>query len=474
MVVEQFLRILKARFGIILLIIAAAIAASIGVSLVITPKYQAATTLVVEVRNTDPVLGGAAAMAQTVQGHLVTQSEIIRSERVMNRVIDALSLDSSATMLAVATADAGQALGSARSRILRHFERRLTVDASREGTTLVVAYEGPDPELTAAVVNAFARAYIETAMELKTGPATGFRTWFESQTRTYRDRLDAAQRRLSAAQRASGILVSDERLDVENVRLVDLTNQLVTVQAALADSRSRAETAQRSSASMPEVVSNPLLQTLSGDLGRAEARLQQLSTRLGPAHPEHQSVQAEVDQLRARLQTETARVGGSIVAGNQVNLRRETELRTLLDAQRDRVAGLKASRDQLQVLEREVQGAQRALDLVSQRFTETSLESQARPSNIAVLTPASVPVEPFRPKLAINTLAGAAFGTLLAVLAALTLESMNRPVRTAQDLQEAGQVPVLAVLPRADSRRPQRLIGNAAPGLPAPNLQLGP
>jgi uncharacterized protein involved in exopolysaccharide biosynthesis len=146
----------------------------------------------------------------------------------------------------------------------------------------------------------------------------------------------------------------------------------------------------------------------------------------------------------------------------------------LLDAQRDRVAGLKASRDQLQVLEREVQGAQRALDLVSQRFTETSLESQARPSNIAVLTPASVPVEPFRPKMAINTLAGAAFGTLLAVLAALTLESMNRPVRTAQDLQEAGQVPVLAVLPRADSRRPQRLIGNAAPGLPAPNLQLGP
>ena len=192
MVVEQFLRILKARFGIILLIIAAAIAASIGVSLVITPKYQASTTLVVEVRNTDPVLGGAAAMAQTVQGHLVTQSEIIRSERVMNRVIDALSLDSSATMLAVATADAGQALGSARSRILRHFERRLTVDASREGTTLVVAYEGPDPELTAAVVNAFARAYIDTAMELKTGPATGFRTWFESQTRTYRDRLDAA------------------------------------------------------------------------------------------------------------------------------------------------------------------------------------------------------------------------------------------------------------------------------------------
>lgn len=473
MVVEQFLRILKARFGIIALIVCAAIAASVGVSLVMSPKYQASTTLVVEVRNTDPVLGGAAAMAQTVQGHLVTQSEIIRSERVMNRVIDALALDSSATLLAVATSDAGQALGSARSRILRHFERRLTVDASREGTTLAVSYEGPDPELTAAIVNAFAHAYIEVATELRTGPAASFRTWFETQTRAYRDRLEVAQRRLSAAQRASGILVSDERLDVENVRLTDLTNQLVAVQAAVADSRSRAETAQRGTASMPEVVSNPLLQVLSGDLGRAEARLQQLSTRLGAAHPEHQAAQAEVDQLRNRLQTETARVGGSIVASNQINLRRETELSGLLQAQRDRVSGLKSARDQLQTLEREVQGAQRALDLVTQRLTETSLESQARTSGVSVLTPASVPLEPSRPKLAINTLAGGAFGLLLAVLAALMLESMNKPVRTAEDLQVASAVPVLAVLPRADTRRPQRLIGNAAPGLPGPGLQIG-
>lgn len=470
MVVEQFLRILKARFGIIALIVAAAIATSVAVSLLMTPKYQAATTLVVEVRNTDPVLGGAAAMAQTVQGHLVTQSEIIRSERVMNKVIDALALDSSATLLAVATSDAGQALGSARSRILRHFERRLAVDASREGTTLVISYEGPDPELTAAVVNAFAKAYIEVATELRTGPAASFRAWFETQTRAYRERLESAQRRLSGAQRASGILVNDERLDVETTRLTDLSNQLVTVQAALADSRSRAETVQRGVGSMPEVVANPLLQVLSGDLGRAEARLQQLSARLGPAHPEYLAAQAEVDQLRTRLQTETARVGGSIVAGNQVNLRRESELRNLLEAQRERVAGLKSARDQLQTLEREVQGAQRALDLVTQRLTETSLESQSRTSGVAVLTPAAVPLEPSRPRLVLNTIAGAAFGLLLAMLAALTLESMNRPVRTADDLQRSSAVPVLAVLPRADSRRPQRLIGNAAPGLPAPGL----
>ncbi len=52
---------------------------------------------------------------------------------------------------------------------------------------------------------------------------------------------------------------------------------------------------------MPEVVGNPLLQTLSGDVGRAGARLKQLAARLGPAHPEYQSAQAEYDELSRPL-----------------------------------------------------------------------------------------------------------------------------------------------------------------------------
>ncbi len=472
MVIQQFLRVLRARFGVIALIFLTTVGVTVAVSLMLAKKYQASTTLVVEVKGTDPVLGGAVMMPQTIQGYLVTQSEIIRSERVMNRVIDALSLDTLPTMVAVAASDAGTREGTVRSHILRHFERRLVVDASREGTTITVTYEGPDPGLTAAIVNAFAHAYIDTALELKTEPAGNFRRWFETQASAYRERVETAQRKLSAAQRASGILANDERLDVESARLNDLSNQLVTVQAQLADSRSRADTLTRNAHSMPEVVSNPLLQTLSGDLGRAEARLKQLSTRLGSAHPELQSAQAEVDQLRTRLQTESGRIGGSITAGNQVNLMREAELRALLDTQRAKVVGIKSARDQLQVLEREVQGAQRALDLVSQRFTETSLESQSRQSNVSILTAASVPVQPSRPLPGLNALVGGLLGLVVGTLAAITLESMNRPVRTADDLFVAAGVPVLSVLPQADSKGPRRLVGNAAIASSAAPLRL--
>ena len=206
MVVQQFMRILKARFGIIAIIFLMTLAVTTAVSLMLTKKYQASTTLVFEIKGTDPVLGGAVMMPQTIQGYLVTQAEIIRSERVVNRVIDALGLEANPVMLAVANDEGGDEGGLLRSRIKRHFDKKLAVDPSREGTTLTIAYEGTDPALTAAIVNGFARAYVETGLELKTEPARNFRLWFESQSKDYRERLEEAQKKVSTAQRASGIL----------------------------------------------------------------------------------------------------------------------------------------------------------------------------------------------------------------------------------------------------------------------------
>ena len=128
MVVQQFMRILKARFGIIAIIFLMTLAVTIAVSLVLTKKYQAATTLVFEIKGTDPVLGGAVMMPQTIQGYLVTQAEIIRSERVVNRVIDTLGLESNLVMLAVANDEGGDEGGLLRSRIKRHFDKKLAVD----------------------------------------------------------------------------------------------------------------------------------------------------------------------------------------------------------------------------------------------------------------------------------------------------------------------------------------------------------
>jgi uncharacterized protein involved in exopolysaccharide biosynthesis len=147
-------------------------------------------------------------------------------------------------------------------------------------------------------------------------------------------------------------------------------------------------------------------------------------------------------------------------------------LRNALEAQRARVLSLKKQRDQLAIYQREVETAQRALELLSQRVTATNVESRSRQSNVNVVSSAFPTDKPSRPNTVLNVAIGTFFGLLLGVIAAITMEAVQRPIRSSDDLLEAAGVPILAVLPPAGSRRRQRLIGDTGPSV-SPNLRLG-
>jgi chain length determinant protein EpsF len=337
---------------------------------------------------------------------------------------------------------------------------------------LNLSVEFRDPQLAADIANAFAQTYTAFNLEMRTEPARNYASMFEEQSRRYREDLRAAQDRLSQFQQRAGITASDERYDVENTRLQELSSELVRVQAAAVESRSRVDAVQRNGRdSMPETVANPMIATLRADLGRAEARLEEQSARLGSNHPLILSTQAEVNGLRSRLETEVGRVASSVGTGNSINQQREVQLRAAVDAQRGRVLALKKQRDELAALQREVDNAQRAVELLNTRLTQTTLESRSRQSNVNVVTQAFPPAKPARPQPVLNVVVGTFVGLLLGVLAAITLEKVHRPLRDSDDLIEAVGLPVLAVLPPASSKRPQRLIGSTGPAV-APSLRL--
>lgn len=468
-----FLRILKARSGLIVSILLLTLGSAAVASFLMARIYSPSAVLFVDVKSLDPVLGGAVHTPQSVRGVLATQAEIVQSDRVVHAVIRELGLDRRQD-----TVDAWQeqtgGIGDIRPWLAKRIVGNLIVKPSNEGSTLTLTYEGTNAKAATDIVNAFAREYIQATRSLRADPARQNAEYFEQQLAAYRKQLDVARAKMSAFQQASGIVATDERLDIENQRLQELSSQLVAVQSLAVESRSRSAAIARSGRdAIPEVVQNTLVQSLKTDLSRAEAKLQELSSRLGPNHPQYVSTQAEVDSLRARLNGEMDRVSRSVVANSQVNAQREAEIRGALEAQRARVLRLKKDYDQLAVLRREVDEAQKAIELVSQRLTQTNLESKAPQSNVSLLAPALVPAEPSRPKPKLNMVVGAFVGLVLGILAALAVEGFKRPVRTAEDLLQAVAVPVLAVLPPSGTRRAQRLIGSTGPTITTPHLRLG-
>lgn len=470
MTFSQFITILKARWVAALSMLLLTVATTLVASLLLPRQYTANAAVVLDVKSPDPILGvilGGGMMP----GYMATQVDIVNSDRVARRVVRELKLTDNA-QLRQDWMDDTQGRGNFEAWVAALLQKQVDVKPSRESNVINIGYKAPDPRFAAALANTYAKAYIDTSIELRVDPAKQYNTFFDARAKELRTALEQAQAKLSDYQRERGILVSDERLDIETQRLNELNSQLVALQALSAESTSRSAQARTSADQLQDVINNPVIAGLRADQSRQEARLQELSARLGDAHPQVQELKANIGSLKQRIDTETRRVSSSVGINNTINKSREAEIRGSLEAQRGKVAKMKEQRDEAAVLIKDVEAAQRAFDAVAQRLTQSSLESQSSQTNISVLTPATEPAEHSSPKILLNTLLAIFLGTLLAVGFALLRELMDRRVRSLEDLTEVLGVPVLGSLPRPMAARagPSTLLlpNNVMGRLPAP------
>lgn len=441
----QFLAILKARWLVIVLIFGLTVATAVGVSLILPKKYTASASVVLDFKP-DPVSASLyAGMPPTAL--MATQVDIIQSERVALRVVRNLKLTENPEVRNQWLEETN-GLGNFEQWLSASFQRNLDVKPSRESSVITVSYSAPDARFAAGLANAFVQAYVDTALELRVDPARQYSSFFDTRAKEAREMLERAQSKLSAYQKENGLIATDERFDVENQRLNELSSQLVGLQALSSETRNRSAQARgQSGTQIQEVINNPLVAGLKADLSRAEAKLQELNARLGINHPQVREAQANIDSLRDRVETESRRVAGGLGLNASVNTRRLAELQAAFDAQRANVLRMKAIRDEASVLVRDAENAQRAFEAINQRLNQTSLESQATQSNVNVLSQATPPLQPSSPKVLLNTALAVFLGSLLGLGVALLLELTDRRVRGAQDLVEALGLPLIGVMP---------------------------
>jgi chain length determinant protein EpsF len=440
--IQQFLLILRARYQVALLALLVTVATTLIVSLLLPRQYTASAAMLVDVKSPDAV-SGMLLQGMMAPGYMATQIDIINSDRVAKDVVKVLRMESSVAIQQqwrTATKGKGQLI----DWLANLLQKNLDVKPSRESNVININYTGTDPDFAAAVANAYAQAYMNVNLELRLAPARQYATFFEAQTKAARDKLEKAQQALSDYQQANGITSTDERLDFETAKLNETSSQLTGIQGQTTDSQSKRQNTKTDT--LAEVMQSPLINGLKADIARLEAKLTEGNINLGKNHPQTQRTEAELTSLRAQLETETRKIASSIETTYLISKQREQQLQSALGAQKARVLVLNQQRNELNVLRRDIESAQRAFELVSQRASQTNIESQTNQTNIGVLNPASVPLEPSKPRVFLNILVSIFLGTLLGVGLALMLELSNRRVRSAQDLAEALDLPVLGTI----------------------------
>jgi chain length determinant protein EpsF len=444
---NQFLVILRARW-LIAVSVFLTVVVLIAFASFIWPKQYTATASVVIDSKSDPVTAGGQAPAggQPQATYVDTEADIIASERVAQRVVKTLKLDQQPEARKLWAKGPNDDISVAIAELL--LKRKLQVAPAHDSPThasnvIDISVQWSDPVTAAALANGFAQAAIETNIELKVEPAKQYASWFEQRSRALRADLEAKQKRLSDFQAKNGIVATDDKLDVENARLAELSTELVNIQGMRQDAQSRQRQVGTDISTLPEVLQSPVIQSLKAALAQAEAKRPDLAANLGKNHPDYQALEGEISNLKSRIAVESANIAASLGSTTQASMRRENDVRQALEAQKKKVLDLKYQHDQAAVFLSDVTAAQRDLDEVTQRLAQSNLESLTQQTNVVQLSTASIPKDPSSPKLVINLILAIFLGGVLSIGSALAVEMRNRRIREDEDIAEVLGVPLL-------------------------------
>lgn len=447
-----FLSALRARWGVFALVLGATILAATAVSLLLPKTYKASVSLVVDAKEEQSLSNVLRPLMQPLEriGYLQTQVDIITSEKVARRVVRDLKLAESPAARA-AYEKAAVDVGSIEDWLVESLLRQLKVETS-QSSVIYVTFSSRDPRFSATVANAFAKAYLDTTLELRVEPTRQAAAWFDEQLKSLRANLEEAQARLTDYHRQKGIVSADERGDIDSVRLGEVSSQVAKAQERRLEWETRLRQARAFLEAgapldrVPEVLANQFIQRLKEDVLHGEAKLQEMATQYGPNYPAYQRLVSENRSLRERLDAEMRKVVQGIENSARQGRQSEAELRNALEAQRARVLADKEDRNELTVLVRDVGSAQTAYDTAMQRYVVSQVESRASQANVSVLTPAVAPLKPAFPKPVLNIAVSVAVGMMLGLGIIILAELLDRRVRSSDDLALALDVPLLTVL----------------------------
>jgi chain length determinant protein EpsF len=443
----QLILALRARYKIIVLMLVVTVAAAAVISMLLPRTYIASTAVVVNYKGVDAVTG-LSSPSQLMPGFLATQVDIVKSRNVALLVVDELKLADSAIVRKQYN-DATNGRGTLRDWLANLLMDKVDVIPARESSVLTITFRGVDPKFVAAVANAYAVAYMQFSVQLKTDPVQQASGYITTQTKLLREQYEQAQTKLSKYQQENNIYSADNRVDVETARLNELSSQLVMVQGQNMEAGSRSRQASGNAEASPDVQNSPLVQGLKTNLALAESKFADTAARLAPNHPQYIAAKSEVDKLRALLNEQIRSASSTVGASARISEQREAELRAALTAQKAKVMALNGARDEFNVLSNETENARKAYEMATQRFNQTSLEGQSKQADVAVLTEAQEPGSPATPHTLLNLALAVVVGAILGVGTVLVLELLDQRVRSAGHLSEAFGLPVLGVIEKS-------------------------
>src|SRR5258708_1999302 len=196
MILANVARILWARKWIGVTSVISSVVSAYAVSQILPPRYEAISTVVLDVSEPDPVTG----ISQGGPGARMYQRtlmSVLKSDRVALDVVNRLNLTRRADYVQAFRDDTG-GKGELARWIAKKIGDDLDAKLPEVGNLMTVSYRMSDPRTAQQILNTFVDSFIKATLDLKVTPAQANAKWYDGEIGGLRKGLDEAQARHDA------------------------------------------------------------------------------------------------------------------------------------------------------------------------------------------------------------------------------------------------------------------------------------
>ncbi len=336
---------------------------------------------------------------------------------------------------------------------------RIQVEPIPNSRLVNVGVFAKDRVLAASMANEVVQAYIDQNLETKLSAAKDAVKWLGDRIEEERKKVEEAESALLNYKEAHQI-ITDFSSDAENItaeKLAQLNSQVVDAESRRVEAETRyrqalaVENSPEMLDSIPEVLSNSLIQEIKRMEVGLYNRVSELSKKYGPKHPQMVAIYSELEALKERKIKEARRVVASLRSEYKLALARESALKKALAKQKGESLSMNKKAIQYGVLRRQAESSKHMYELLFKRFKETSLTEEMKTGNIRVIDRAEVPMVPVSPNKKRMVLISMILGIALGIGFAFVLEYLDNTIRFPEEIRDYLGIPYMGPVPAFDT-----------------------
>jgi uncharacterized protein involved in exopolysaccharide biosynthesis len=323
----------------------------------------------------------------------------------------------------------------------------ILVNIQKKATIIDFGAYGQSPERAALLANAYAKSFIEVSNSIKLKETQARVTALQVHSKKIKAELDAAWKDFVAARATGGITSLAELSSDQNIKTTQLNTRISENNANQINANNRIREFSKTINETPNISSlNFAIQSLTMDIAREKAQLQEYKTAYGSQHPSIKEGEARLREMQRMLDIEATRVQQQENQASDIYQGAAQQLRQQLNVEKNLSAKETESRNRLITLVQRLSSLTLNYSEAYQSERNEATNGLISFSNLSLLSQALPPTKSSLPNWPFIILFAIAIGLAIGIATATILERLDGRLHSPQLIQEKINIPNLGTI----------------------------